>query len=102
MERRIKGGPFVVALTKLRGHIRTCYECRSAVKGDGSEDMCATGRHMTLKMAHSATQLAGLHRKAHDNPGDMIYPCPDIHKHGAPYAQTAMPYMATAVQEELF
>lgn len=102
MERKITGGPFVVALTKLRGHIRKCYECRSALKGDGSEDMCATGRHMTLLMAYSATQVANLHRKAHNNPQNMIYPCPDTTKHGIAYSSTAMPYMATAVQEELF
>jgi hypothetical protein len=102
MKRHIKGGPFVVALTNLRGHLRSCPACRSMRKGGYVLGMCEEGIVLTHEMALAATSLATQHRKAHDHPGSMIYPCPDVTKHGLAYSSTAQPYMATAVQDELF
>lgn len=102
MQRRIKGGPFTVALTKLRSHLRTCYDCRTVAKGAGYGPMCEEGLMLTHQMVIRANRLAAQHRAAHDHPGEMIYPCPDVTKHGVDYSSTAQPFMATAVQDELF
>lgn len=102
MQRQIKGGPFVVALTKLRGHLRTCKQCKVAEKGGGHIPLCADGIVLTHHMVRAASALATQHRKAHSHPGNVIYACPDIVKHGLAYSSTAQPYMAVAVQDELF
>lgn len=102
MDRKIKGGPFVVALTNLRGHLRKCADCRLAVGGMVTNRMCAEGIILTHRMAKVSTALASQHRAAHNNPGEMIYPCPDVTKHGLAYSSTAQPYVASAMQEKLF
>lgn len=102
MQKPIKGGPFVVALTKLRGHLRTCYQCKGIVVGGPLASMCEEGVLLTHKMALAANSLARQHGQAHRSKGNLIYPCPDVTLHGLAYSSTAQPHLATAVQTELF
>ena len=96
------GGPFVVALTNLRSHLRKCKECKVVARGAGYGPMCEEGIMLTHQMVYASNNLASQHGKAHKLGSGMIYPCPDVTAHGKAYSSTAQPHIASAVQEELF
>lgn len=98
----IKGGKAVKALVLLRLHLNKCYDCRGAIRGLSPKKMCDEGMILTVEAAKSFSAIASLHRKALDNPGNVIYACPDRKRHGAGYVETATPYVAQEIQDRLF
>lgn len=90
------------AVIELQEHLRKCAKCKHAVAAGERFGLCNEGALKTLALATAAAGLSTLHKHALDNPGGMVYPCPDRMKHGYEYATTAEPVFANAVQEELF
>lgn len=90
------------AVIELTEHLRKCTKCKHAVDAQERFGLCAEGQGKTLALAKAARGLSVLHKHALDNPGGMVYPCPDRMKHGYEYATTVEPVFGTAVQEELF
>lgn len=100
--RRIIKSRFINALTELRGHLVKCTTCRVVMKSAGLGNLCREGRMLVFECALLSTKLAALHRRAYDNPQDMIYACPDRTRHGMDYSSTAEPHKVNSVQGWLF
>jgi hypothetical protein len=89
------------AVIALQNHLRKCTQCKHAVSSQERWALCDDGTRMTWDLAKASAGLSTLHKHALDNPGGMIYPCPDRMKHGFEYATTVEPVFGIAVQEEL-
>lgn len=92
----------VQALVKMRLHMMRCMACKHGITGMMPESICNEGRYLVLVAAKEFTAIAKLHKLAADNPGGIIYPCPDRRKHGPGYVDTATPYVAHEIQDGLF
>lgn len=90
------------ALVDMRLHMLKCAACKHGVSGMMPESICNEGRYLVLVAAKEFIGIAKLHKTAMDNPGNVIYPCPDRRKHGPGYVESATPYIAHEIQEGLF
>jgi hypothetical protein len=89
-------------LSELKRHLRSCRYCMAAKKANDPLAMCVIGIRLTWKAAMQYDNLIRLRTIAHNNPGGVIYACPDLSKHGKDYSLTASPYHAVGVQDRLF
>jgi hypothetical protein len=89
-------------MIELKRHLRTCARCISAKKAAVFTLLCPTGLRLTVNAALLYDDLIRLKVAAHNHPGNVIFACPDLSKHGASYSLTAYPYIATGIQDTLF
>lgn len=102
MRRPIVYPKAVQSLMKMRLHMMRCIPCKHGLTASMPEDICNEGRVLVLQAAKDFVGIAKLHKAALDNPGNVIYPCPDRRKHGPGYVESATPYIANEIQEGLF
>jgi len=57
---------------------------------------------MVLKAADGYDSVIKLRIKAHENKDGHVFACPDLSKHGKPYAITAPALHVVAVQDGMF
>lgn len=89
-------------LVELKRHMRSCKDCQAARKSVDPYMMCRAGMLLTLNAAVGYDSVIRLRVAAHSNPHGHIFACPDLSKHGQPYAITAPALIVTAVQDGLF
>lgn len=89
-------------LVELKRHMRSCKECVAAKKSRDPGMMCNLGLRLTGEAAFSYDDVIRLKIAAHNHPGNTIYACPDLAKHGKAFQLTATAYLATAIQDTLF
>lgn len=102
MNRVSKDQKLYDTLLDLKRHLRTCRDCQAAITSVDPYMMCRAGMLMTLKAANGYDDVIKLRVKAHNNPGGHVFACPDLSKHGKPYALTAPALHVTAVQDGMF
>jgi hypothetical protein len=100
--RRNRDDKLYDAMMWLKRHMDSCPMCMSARKGKTPRDMCDRGAMMALDAAMLYSDVMRLRIKAHSRPGDFVFACPDLAKHGKSYAVTAKPLMVNAIQDRLF
>lgn len=89
-------------LIELNRHVKTCKQCKGAIKTRDKYALCdhTIGLILTLAVTHAGVipRRLKLRRK-----GDLsVFACPDVSKHGQAYAMTAEPLIVVGVQGELF
>jgi len=90
------------AMILLKRHLRACKLCISARKAGDPYMMCRTGLTLTLSAADRYDHLISLRAKAFRDKRGTVIACPDVAKHGAAYALTALPLHVTGIQDGLF
>lgn len=90
------------ALGTLKRHLDSCSQCKSARKTFAPHDMCRDGLMFTLYAASQYGDTVKLRIAALNNPGNYVFACPDLSKHGQGYALTAEPLQVTNIQGTLF
>lgn len=89
-------------LTDLKRHLRTCKDCMAARKAVDPYMMCRVGILLVLKAADGYDSVIKLRIAAHSDRNGHVFACPDLAKHGKPYAITAPALHVTAVQDGMF
>lgn len=89
------------ALIALKRHLRTCKECKVAIKCGIPRDMCLQGLNCTIQAAKLYDGVISARVAAKSNGGELLFLCPDTSKHGMAYALTALPVAVTGVQDRL-
>lgn len=88
-------------LTDLKRHLRTCRDCMAARKAVDPYMMCRLGVLLVLKAADGYDSVIKLRIAAHANKDGHVFACPDLAKHGKPYAITAPALHVSAIQDQL-
>lgn len=94
--------PFFNALVNLRAHMKECYECRYLLHDEESVPGCAKGMRLTFSVVFAMDKLLKAKLAAVHSAEQIIYPCPDVTKHGDGYALVARPMKAIGTQDGLF
>lgn len=102
-QRRISGDDdLFIRLILIRRHFMACTQCRIAKKTRLFGDMCPAGLNAMFQACLIFDDLIRLRIKASNSGQPVIYPCPDLSRHGKSYALTAYPMHAVGVQNGLF
>jgi len=94
--------PFFDALCKFQRHITGCYDCKGGMKSLDDSRMCIKGVILAAEMGKNMLQLMKLKRQAVQSSAAIVYPCPDLSRHGNGYATIARPMKVVGYQGELF
>lgn len=89
-------------LMQLKSHMTRCSQCKAAGRTSSPRDMCDVGILIVLRIAAFTDAIAGMRVKAARSGMPVCYPCPDLSRHGKPYALTAAPVIVAGTQNSLF
>src|ERR1700758_3840010 len=85
-------------LVELKRHLRSCKRCTAAKRSRVPFDMCNAGLQLTLDAAWGYDDVIRQKIAAHNHPGETVFACPDLTKHGRSYELTAQAFLVTAIQ----
>lgn len=102
MPRRNRDSVTFDALYELKRHLNSCGTCKAGMKAVDLSYLCDMGSWLTIKAAREYDQIIKLRVDAHRQGDGIIYPCPDLSKHGKSYAVTATACHVTGIQSTLF
>lgn len=90
-----------VQLLRLRRHLNSCKQCRSARKVRDYTGLCEVTRSAIVEIAVKWDNNIAGRLAARNGMHEYIFPCPDPNAHGPAYALTAEAVIITAHQESL-
>ncbi len=91
-----------IMLLELRRHLGSCKNCRNAMKAHDADAMCKWARERIVHIAARWDANIGIRLQVRRGGDPLVFPCPDVHKHGEAYALAAEPVTITGVQDRLF
>lgn len=86
----------------LRGHLKDCRVCASAVRAGQWGAFCAKGTELSAKFALAWDIVLDMKKSAGPDVHGLVYACPEIAAHGEAYALTAELWVVSGSQEMLF